>query len=55
MAASPNAALIGSIKMDSENNFTPEQIEAFKQDPAFYMKFVIAVENEVNSKFKMVC
>lgn len=40
--------------MDANDNFTEEQIEEFKADPEFYMKFVKAVENEVNSRFKMV-
>ena len=54
MAASPNAALIKLIKMDDNNNFTPEQIEEFKNHPDRYLAFVKAVEAEVNSKFKIV-
>lgn len=40
--------------MDADENFTKEQIEAFENDPELYMKFVKAVEKEINSKFKMV-
>ncbi|KAH8590837.1 hypothetical protein B0O99DRAFT_654712 [Bisporella sp. PMI_857] len=53
MAANANSALIASIKMDAEGNFTPEQIEQFKTHPDLYMKFIKAVENELNGKFKM--
>jgi hypothetical protein len=54
IAASPNAAFIASIKMDANENFTEEQIEEFKNDPAKYKKFVKTIEFELNSKFKMV-
>jgi hypothetical protein len=48
------AQIIASVKMDADDNFTEEQIEEFKKDPKQYMKFVKAVENEANSKFKMM-
>lgn len=38
-----------------DENFTEEQIEEFRKDPEFYMKFVKIVEKQVNSNFKMVC
>ena len=55
MAQSPDAAFMGSIKMKApDEDFTEEQIEEFRKDPEFYMKFVKVVEKQVNSKFKMV-
>jgi hypothetical protein len=54
IARSPNAEFISSIQMDKDENFTPEQIEEFKNDPEKYRKFVKAVEKEINSRFKTV-
>lgn len=47
------ADLLSSIEMDGFN-FTPNQIEKFKASPEYYLKFVKAVEAEINSKFPMV-
>lgn len=48
-----DAALTG-IKMDSNNNFTQEQIKDFKENPEIYKKFVKRVEKSSNSRFKWV-
>jgi hypothetical protein len=55
MAATPAAALISTIKMDSEGKFADAQIEEFKVNPLKYQMFVKAVEQIVNSRFPMVC
>ena len=47
------ADLLSSIEMDGFN-FTPNQIEKFKASPEYYLKFVKAVEAEINSKFPIV-
>jgi hypothetical protein len=47
------ANILSSIEMDGFN-FTPNQIEKFKASPEYYLKFVKAVEAEINSKFPIV-
>jgi hypothetical protein len=47
------ADILSSIEMDGFN-FTPNQIEKFKMSPEYYLKFVKAVEAEINSKFPIV-
>lgn len=37
------------------NKFTPAQIEKFTSEPAYYLQFVKAIEEEINSKFPLVC
>jgi cation diffusion facilitator CzcD-associated flavoprotein CzcO len=46
--------ILGEIEMDDRENFTPKQIEKFKSDPAFYRKFVKAIEKEVNNTLPIV-
>ena len=36
--------ILADIEIDEQENFTPEQIRKFKEDPDFYKKFVKAVE-----------
>ncbi|KAH7128925.1 hypothetical protein EDB81DRAFT_871659 [Dactylonectria macrodidyma] len=45
------AGVLEKIEYDEEGNFTPAQIARFKDDPEFYMVFVKAVEEQVNSNF----
>jgi cation diffusion facilitator CzcD-associated flavoprotein CzcO len=47
------ADILSNIEMDGFN-FTPNQIEKFKASPEYYLKFVKAVEAEINSKFPIV-
>lgn len=46
--------ILADIKIDEQENFTPEQIRKFKEDPDFYKKFVKAVEKDVNGNFPIV-
>jgi len=39
--------------MDGDK-FTPAQIEKFSSDPVYYLQFVKAIEEEINSKFPVV-
>jgi hypothetical protein len=45
--------ILSSLEMDGFD-FTPTQIEKFKASPEYYLKFVKAVEVEINSKFPIV-
>ena len=36
----PAKEILGEIEMDEKENFTPAQIERFKNDPEFYRRFV---------------
>jgi hypothetical protein len=45
--------ILSSLEMDGFN-FTPNQIEKFKASSEYYLKFVKAVEVEINSKFSIV-
>jgi hypothetical protein len=47
------AEILENVEMDGAK-FTPQQIEKFKASPAYYLEFVKAVEEEVNSKFPLV-
>jgi hypothetical protein len=51
--ASKPAENIGKVEMDGDK-FTPAQIEKFKSDPEYYLAFVKAIEEEINSKFPLV-
>lgn len=51
--ASKPAEHIGKVEMDGDR-FTPTQIEKFKSDPEYYLRFVKAIEEEINSKFPLV-
>lgn len=46
--------VLSEIELDEDEKFTPRQIERFKTDPEFYMKFVKAVEEDVNGNFPIV-
>lgn len=45
--------ILKEVKMDGDK-FTPEQIEKFTSDPEYYLRFVKAVEEEINGKFPLV-
>ncbi|TVY86466.1 putative sterigmatocystin biosynthesis monooxygenase [Lachnellula willkommii] len=45
--------LFGRVEMDG-NKFTPAQIEKFNSEPAYYLQFVKAIEEEINSKFSVM-
>lgn len=38
--------MLRDIGLDEDENFAPSQIERFKNDPAFYRKFVKGIEKE---------
>jgi adenylosuccinate synthase len=45
--------ILGSLEMDGDK-FSPKQIEKFKSLPEYYLEFVKAVEEQINSRFPMV-
>lgn len=47
------AEILENVEMDGDK-FTTLQIENFKASPEYYLEFVKAVEDEVNSKFLLV-
>ena len=49
-----SADILGDIEIDEQENFTPSQIQKFKEDPKFYRTFVKAVEKDVNGNFPIV-
>jgi hypothetical protein len=50
----PAKEIIDQIEFDEKENFTPRQIEKFKNDPAFYRKFVKTVERDLSGAFAVV-
>ncbi|KAK0733515.1 hypothetical protein B0T26DRAFT_631405 [Lasiosphaeria miniovina] len=46
--------VLSAVKMDENENFSPEIIERFKTDPEFYRSFVKEIEAEVNNNFPIV-
>ncbi|KAL3463950.1 FAD/NAD(P)-binding domain-containing protein [Aspergillus heterothallicus] len=51
LAYSKAGEVITQVEMDEDGNFSAEQIKRFKADPAFYKRFVKAMEEEVNGNF----
>lgn len=47
------AEILENVEMDGDK-FTARQIEKFQASPEYYLEFVKAVEEEVNSKFPLV-
>ncbi|KAL0935781.1 monooxygenase [Colletotrichum truncatum] len=45
--------IIEEVEIDEDQDFTPAQVQRFKTDPAFYRKFVKAVEEVVNGNFPL--
>jgi hypothetical protein len=54
LAQSAGGGVLNEVSMDENSNFTDGQIERFKADPAFYKRFVKAVEEVVNGNFPLV-
>jgi cation diffusion facilitator CzcD-associated flavoprotein CzcO len=52
LGAGKDGKFLASIQMNGDK-FTEEQIKIFKHSPETYMRFVKAVEEVVNSKFKI--
>lgn len=50
----PAKEILKEIEMDEKENFTPAQIERFKNDPEFYRRFVKAVEQDIAGTFAVV-
>ncbi|TVY39870.1 putative sterigmatocystin biosynthesis monooxygenase [Lachnellula occidentalis] len=50
LLTSKGSELFGEIEMDGDK-FTAAQIEKFSSDPVYYLQFVKAIEEEINSKF----
>lgn len=50
---SQSVDILKDVKMDGDK-FTPEQIERFTSDPEYYLRFVKAVEDEINGRFPVV-
>ncbi|RFU32996.1 hypothetical protein B7463_g3335, partial [Scytalidium lignicola] len=53
IAAGPAAHILQNVEMDGDK-FTTQQIEKFKASPEYYLEFVKAVEQEINSKFPLL-
>lgn len=54
MMLGPCKDILSQIQFDTQENFTPEQIERFEKDAVFYREFLKATEKEVNSNFPIV-
>ncbi|KAI0117329.1 FAD/NAD(P)-binding domain-containing protein [Daldinia grandis] len=50
----PAKDILGEIELDEKENFTQQQIERFKSDPAFYRKFIKTIEKDSNGAFALV-
>ncbi|VUC33647.1 unnamed protein product [Clonostachys rosea] len=48
------ADTMSKIELNEREEFMPSQIEKFKADPEFYLKFIKAIEVEVNNNFPVV-
>ncbi len=53
MALTPRGNVLSDLGIQGET-FTPEQIDRFVKDPAYYLDFVKQVETYTNNKFKAV-
>lgn len=47
------APIINQVEMDAQENFTPAQIQRFKDDPAFYDLFTRTLDLDSNLKFAL--
>lgn len=45
--------ILGSLELDGDE-FSAKQIERFKNEPRYYLEFVKAVEDQINSRFPLV-
>lgn len=46
--------MLKEISLDAKENFTPEQIRRFQEDPDFYKRFVKAIEKDTSGNFRLV-
>lgn len=46
--------MLKQINVDDKEDFTPEQIQKFKDDGEFYRNFVRSIENATGANFAMV-
>lgn len=50
----PAKDMLAKIELDANENFTPAQIEKFKDDPEFYLEFIKTIEKDSNGAFAVV-
>ncbi|KAL2837073.1 FAD/NAD(P)-binding domain-containing protein [Aspergillus pseudodeflectus] len=53
LAQGGGGGILNEIEMSDNESFPPSQIQRFEEDPAFYRKFVKAVEEVVNGNFPL--
>ncbi|KPM39821.1 putative sterigmatocystin biosynthesis monooxygenase stcW [Neonectria ditissima] len=53
LAQGPGGSILQEIEMNDDETFSTAQIDRFKSDPAFYRKFVKAIEEVVNGNFPL--
>lgn len=46
--------MLKEISLDEKENFTPEQIQRFKDDVDFYTRFVKGIEKDTSGNFRVV-
>lgn len=46
--------MLKEISLDEQENFTPEQIQTFKDDLDFYKRFVKGIEKDTSGNFRVV-
>lgn len=46
--------MLKEIDLDAKENFTPEQIRRFEDDPDFYRRFVKGIEKDTSGNFRLV-
>lgn len=46
--------MLKEISLDAKENFTPEQIRRFEDDPEFYRRFVKGIEKDTSGNFRVV-
>lgn len=46
--------MLKEISLDAKENFTPEQITRFEDDPEFYKRFVKGIEKDTSGNFRLV-
>lgn len=46
--------MLKEISLDAKENFTPEQIRRFEDDPEFYKRFVKGIEKDTSGNFRVM-
>lgn len=46
--------MLKEINLDEKENFTPDQIQIFKDDLEFYKRFVKGIEKDTSGNFRLV-